>query len=107
MILVQILPSSVPASMTLPPNEMTADSSQEEALLKIIHRQLSPDDQSRLQYLREQNESGAITDVEHQELLQYVDRIEQQNAERAAALIQLAQLRNVDLKVLVKAFLPV
>ena len=36
----------------------------------------------------------------------YVERVEQQDADRAEALIQLAQLRQVDLKVLINEFLP-
>ncbi len=79
----------------------------EVALLEIIQHQLSPEEQIRLAYLRQQNETGAITDAEHQELLIYIDRVEQQDAERAAALIKLAHLRQVDLKVLINKFLPI
>ena len=75
-------------------------------LLEIIQRRLPPEDQQRLAYLRQRNEGEEITDVEHQELLVYLDRVEQQDAERAEALIKLAQLRQVDLKVLIKEFLP-
>ncbi|MDX2239995.1 MAG: hypothetical protein NW224_04850 [Leptolyngbyaceae cyanobacterium bins.302] len=89
------------------PAEDTLSASQEEPLLEIIQRRLSPNDQARLGYLRHRNEAGIITDTEHQELLRYVEQVEHQDAERAAALIQLAQLRNVDLKVLVKQFLPI
>jgi hypothetical protein len=78
----------------------------EAALLQIIQHRLSPEEQDRLAYLRQQNEIGVITDTEHQELLMYVERVEQQDAERAEALIKLAQLRKVDLKVLIKEFLP-
>ncbi len=78
----------------------------EAALLQIIQRRLSSEEQDRLAYLRQQNEMGAITDTEHQELLMYVKRVEQQDAERAEALIKLAQLRQVDLKVLINEFLP-
>jgi hypothetical protein len=76
----------------------------EAALLEIIQRRLSPQEQERLAYLRQQNESGVITDTEHQELLIFVERVEQQDAERAEALIKLAQLRQVDLKVLINEF---
>ncbi|NEU76686.1 hypothetical protein PI95_030310 [Hassallia byssoidea VB512170] len=78
----------------------------EAALLQIIQHRLSPKEQDRLAYLRQQNEIGVITDTEHQELLMYVERVEQQDAERAEALIKLAQLRKVDLKVLINEFLP-
>lgn len=78
----------------------------EVALLQLIQRQLPPDHQSRLAYLRQLNETGEITEAEHQELLAYVDRVESRDAERAEALIQLARLRNVDLKKLLNEFLP-
>jgi hypothetical protein len=80
---------------------------QEQSLLPIIQRRLAPEDQTRLNYLRQQNESGEITESEHRELLEYVERIEQQDAERAEALIKLAQLRNLDLKTLMNEYLPI
>lgn len=84
-----------PAQPILPENL------QEQALLPIIQRRLPPEDEARLAYLRKQSESGVITEPEHQKLLEYVDRIERQDAERAEALINLFRLRNVDLKNLV------
>ncbi|MBD2177177.1 hypothetical protein H6F42_09670 [Pseudanabaena sp. FACHB-1998] len=68
----------------------------EELLLQVIDRRLLPDDQARLDYLREQNENGDITEVEHQELLDFVSRVENEDAERAAAILQLAQIRKVE-----------
>ena len=79
---------------------------EEAALVQIIQRRLPEDDQTRLAYLRQRNESGELAEEEHQELLNYVDRVERQDAERAEALIQLAQLRGVDLKTLINDFLP-
>jgi hypothetical protein len=78
----------------------------ETELIQIIQRRLSAEQQERLHYLRQQNETGEITETEHQELLIYVDLIEQQDAERAAAMIELAQIRGVDLQVLINEFLP-
>ncbi|MDD1414324.1 hypothetical protein MEN41_06575 [Dolichospermum sp. ST_con] len=78
----------------------------EVALLQIIQHRLSFEQQNRLSYLREQNENEEITEIEYQELLTYIDRIEQQDAERVQALIQLAQLRQVDLNVLINQFSP-
>jgi len=72
----------------------------EAPLLQIIQHRLSDEEQDRLAYLRQQNEIGAITNTEHQELLMYVDRVEQQDAQRAEALIKLAQIRDCDLKIL-------
>jgi hypothetical protein len=80
--------------------------SNENQLIEIIQLRLSPDKQKRLDYLRQQNETGKITEQEHQELLNYVDQIEEQDAQRAEALIQLAQLRQVDLKIIIDEFLP-
>jgi hypothetical protein len=88
-----------------PARQILSEDLQEQALLLIIERRLAPEDQARLDYLRQQNESGAITELEHQELLEYVNRIEQQDAERAEALISLARLRNVDLKKLMNEYL--
>lgn len=66
-------------------------SSSEKLLLQVIGRRLLPDDQARLNYLREQNESADITEAEHQELLAFVSRVENEDAERVAAILQLAQ----------------
>jgi hypothetical protein len=82
------------------------ESPQERALLDIIQRRIPQQDQTRLAYLRQQNESGTITEPEHQELLGYIEQIEQQDAERAEALIKLAQLRKVDLRTLMNEYLP-
>ncbi|KYC43763.1 hypothetical protein WA1_00945 [Scytonema hofmannii PCC 7110] len=75
-------------------SEALKPSPDETALLQIIQRRLSSEEQDRLAYLRQQNEMGVMTDTEHQELLMYIERVEQQDAERAEALIKLAQLRD-------------
>ena len=87
-------------------SEVPKSEASEAALLQIIQRRLSPEEQERLTDLRRQNETGEITQTEHQELLMYVERVEQQDADRAEALIQLAQLRQVDLKVLINLTFP-
>jgi hypothetical protein len=87
-------------------SETSKTPNSETALLQIIQRRLSPEEQHRLSYLRQQNENEEITETEYQELLKYINRIEQQDAERAEALIKLAQLRQVGLKVLIDEFLP-
>jgi len=63
----------------------------EELLLQVIARKLSPNEQARLDYLREQNENGDITGAEHQELLAFVSRVGSEDAERVEAFLQLAQ----------------
>jgi aconitase A len=75
-------------------------------LLQIIQRHLSSEEKDRLAYLRQQNETGIIRNTEHQELLMYIDRVEQQDAERAEAMIKLAELRQVNLKTVINEFLP-
>jgi hypothetical protein len=82
-------------------------SSQEKALLSIIERKLSPNDQTRLACLRQQNESGTITVSEHEELLKYIDHVEQRDEERTEPLIKLAQLRDIPLTKLVNEYLAV
>jgi hypothetical protein len=91
---------------TNPENNTSSQQLNEDTLVQIIQRRLPPDDRNRLAYLRQQNEYGEITETEHRELLTYVELVEQQDAERAEALIQLAQLRNVALKELLREFLP-
>ncbi len=75
-------------------------------LLTVIQRRLPPNEQARLNDLRQRNETGTLSEVEHQELLKYIERIELQDAERAAALIELAQLRQVPLERVLDEFLP-
>lgn len=77
---------------------------EEKALLQIIQRRLPPEEQTRLDHLRQKNEMGELTEVEQSELLAYVERVECEDAERAEALIQLAKIRNVDLATLIDEF---
>ncbi len=84
-----------------------ADSSSQEApLLAIIQRRLPPHEQNRLNYLRQCLADETITEAEHQELLAFIDPIEQMDVERVEAMLQLAKLRNVDLNTIVQEFLP-
>ncbi|MBU7582662.1 MAG: hypothetical protein KAF91_07075 [Nostoc sp. TH1S01] len=78
--------------------------SEELALIEGIQRRLPPDEQKRLEELREKCEWGELTDIEHQELIQYEDRLEQWRVERLEALIELARLRNIDLLTLNRQF---
>jgi len=94
----EALQPSSPASNSL--SETEAD------LLATIQWQLTPEEQTRLDYLRQRNDAETLTSEEHQELLSYVDRIEQHDAQRAEALLQLAQLRQVPLEQVLAEFLP-
>jgi hypothetical protein len=81
-------------------------SSQEAPLLAIIQRRLPPQEQARLNTLRQRLADETITETEHQELLAFIDPIEQMDADRVEAMIQLAQLRKVDLNTIIQEFLP-
>jgi hypothetical protein len=86
---------------------MAADpASQEIPLLEIIQRRLPSQQQTRLNDLRQRLADEIITEAEHQELLAFIDPIEQMDAERVEAMIQLAQLRKVDLNTIIQEFLP-
>ena len=79
------------------PSMKTIPSLQEATLLQTIQCHFSTEDQSRLEELRDRCEWKELLEAEHQELIHYEDLLEQQNAERLAALIELAKLRNTDL----------
>jgi hypothetical protein len=81
-------------------------SSQEAPLLAIIQRRLPPQEQARLNTLRQRSADETITETEHQELIAFIDPIEQMDADRVEAMIQLAQLRKVDLNTIIQEFLP-
>jgi hypothetical protein len=69
------------------------------SLRRII--QLRPTiDQARLDDLRDRNEWATLTDEEHQELIRYEEQLEQYSVDRLQAMIQLAQLKNIDLPTL-------
>ena len=72
----------------------------EAELLQQINQGLLPDVQQRYDELTAKRRAETLTPEEHQELLALVDRIEQADAERVRALIELAQLRNVSVTTL-------
>ncbi len=86
------------------PSQQAASNPQEVALLEVIQRRLPPDEQKRLEELRLSCEWGKLTDIEHEELIQYEDRLEQSRVERLEALMELARLRNIDLLTLNRQF---
>ena len=77
---------------------------EESALLQIIGRRLPPDDQKRLNDLRDRNEWDELSPAEYNELLAYEERVESLNVERVRALIELAKIRKVDLATLNSEF---
>ncbi len=78
----------------------------EVALLEVINRRLSPEEQNRLSQLQEKVGTAELTPAEHQELLVLVAQIEHANVERAEALLELARLRNVTPTVIFNEFAP-
>ena len=71
-------------------------------LLQQINQAVSAELQSRFDDLVQRREAGILTHEEHQELLQMVDVVEQIDVRRMEALAELAQLRNVPLRELMK-----
>ena len=79
------------------PLPQPSTNSEESRLIDIIQRQLPEGEAIRLKELRERCEWGELSEAEHQELIRYEDSLEQYRIERLQALIELAQLRNLDL----------
>jgi hypothetical protein len=81
-------------------DQRAAPTEAEAPLLAVALRRLPSADQHRLSLLRARKEEGTLTPDEHVELLTFVDRIEQQDAERAGALLELSRLRSVSIRTL-------
>ena len=81
-----------------------APNSEELPLIEAIQRCLSLDEQERLDELRDKCEWGELTDIEHQELIDYEDRLEEWRVQRLEALMALAKLRNIDFLTLNRQF---
>ena len=80
------------------------NTNEETALIEIIQRQLPPQEQQRLNELRDRAEQARLTETERQEYITYADRLEQQNVDRLEALIKLAKLINIDVPTLKQQF---
>jgi hypothetical protein len=83
-----------------------ATDAEEQKLLQIIQRRLAPEQQRRLDRLRQKNEMGELALAEHAELLQITDQVEHADAERAQALIELARLRNKPVSTILHEYAP-
>ena len=80
-----------------------ANFSREEArLLQIINRTLPASVQARYDQLTNLRRNEKMTPEEHQELLALVDQVELADANRLAALVELAQLRHITVAQLMK-----
>jgi hypothetical protein len=71
-------------------------------LLVTIHRRLPAEQRQRLDELRDKLEAETLTDVERDELLELVERVETADVERAEAMLALAQKRGVSLRQLME-----
>jgi hypothetical protein len=79
------------------PSKSGAFDGKEAQLLAIVQQDLPKDEQIRLHELRDRCEWGELSQSEHQELIGYEDRLEQQRIERLEALMALAKVKNIDL----------
>jgi hypothetical protein len=70
-------------------------SKKEADLLERINQHLPANIQQRYDELTAKRQEETLTPSEHQELLTLLDDIEQRDAERAQALVDLAQLRQI------------
>jgi len=77
---------------------------EETALLLQINAGISPDLQRRFNELVAKRQLETISPAELAELIQITDEIEQRDAQRLAALIELAQLRQTTVPVLMDEF---
>lgn len=75
-------------------------SPKESKLITRINRGLPDEVCSRYTQLSRKREKRTLTSNEHAELLNLTDEVESRDAERAAALLQLAKLRRVPIRVL-------
>lgn len=98
------LPKAIIALEALSVVRPTPNTAQEAELITLINRRLPTDRQQRLNDLRQKLEDETLTEIDRPELLAITDDLEQQDAERANALFQLAQLRNVDIKTVLNEF---
>jgi hypothetical protein len=72
-------------------------SADETALLRCIYQTLPDDRKGRLQRLITKREAESLTAAEYEELTTLTDQLEALQAERLAALAELAQLRGTTL----------
>ncbi len=77
-------------------------SAEESRLIERINRGLSAELSRRLAELTRRRKDGRLSAEEHDELLKLSHGAETQDADRAAALLELAKLRRVPLRSLMK-----
>lgn len=77
-------------------------SKRETRLFLRINRSLTPEKQERYDELKQKREDETLTKAEHEELMQFVDELEDIWADRLRAIIELAKLRSVSPRELMK-----
>lgn len=77
-------------------------SAHETKLIKRINRGLSERLAQRYSVLSQRLRNGILTEKQHQELLGLTREAETQDADRAAALLELAKLRRMPVRALIK-----
>jgi hypothetical protein len=85
-------------------NQPTADklSAEESRLIKRINRGLPETACNRYARLSQKRKKKSLTDEELGELLKLTHELETQDADRAAALLELANLRRIPIRLLTK-----
>jgi hemerythrin-like domain-containing protein len=74
----------------------------ETSLLQKINTGLSSQDSKRLEQLDTKLRSETLTTTEHEALMTLLEQLEQQDAERMSAVVELALLREVPLDMVMK-----
>ncbi len=72
------------------------------ALIQRINRGLSVNLRKRFSALVQKRKRNVLTSEEHQELLKLTQQAENQDADRAAAMVELAKRRHVPVRTLMK-----
>lgn len=85
-------------SVLLAQRKVSNFSKAESRLLQKINQHLPVQTQKRYQQLTKKRQNEDITTEEYEELLALVDTVEQADAERLQALIELSQLRKTSLE---------
>ncbi|GEM_PF-849303 len=75
---------------------------EEQVLLKVVAQRLPSHLQTRLDALRQKINFEPLTPLEHTELLQLVQQVEQQDLQRVSALVELARKRGTTMPILME-----
>jgi hypothetical protein len=90
------------ASALSPRNPPAGGASEEAELTRKAQERLPREIESRYKVLAKKRDAESLTPSEYQELLRLTDKVERFEVQRLEALAQLARLRGLSLKALVK-----